>query len=89
MQKIITAKDNEIPIRWCGLSTIDFALRFEVKNEMSMAEVITIFMDKEETATLTHVFDEHETVYTGYTQFRGVDLKPGGSIVVALMEETA
>ena len=88
MQKIITAKDKEIPIRWCGLSTIDFVLRFEVTNAMTMSEVIATFMNAEETATLTHVFDEHETIYTGYTQFKGVDMKLGGSIVVSLMEET-
>lgn len=87
MQKIITATGKEFQVSWCGPSTIDFALRFEVV-ERTMAEVLTTFINPEETATLTHVFDEHETVFTGYTQFKGVDLKPGGSIVVALMEET-
>lgn len=88
MQKIITATGKEFQVSWCGPSTIDFALRFEVV-ENTMADVLTTFINPEETATLTHVFDEHETVFTGYTQFKGVDLKPGGSIVVALMEETA
>lgn len=86
MQKIITATEKEITVEWCGPSTIDFALRFSVKNG-NMTELLQIFTNPEETATLTHVFDEHETVYTGYTKFRGVDLKPDGAIVVALMEE--
>lgn len=85
MQKIITATGKILKILWCGPSTIDFALRFEVV-EAEMSEVLTVFTNPEETATLTHVFDEHETVFTGYSKFRGVDLKPGGSIVVALIE---
>jgi len=87
MQKIITANGKEFWIDWCGPSTIDFALRFEVI-ESTMTEILATFIDPEETETLTHVFDEHETVFRGYTKFKGVDLKPGGSIVVALMEET-
>jgi len=87
MQKIITATGKEFKIDWCGPSTIDFALRFEVV-ESTMAEILATFINSEETAELTHVFDEHETIFRGYTKFRGVDMKPGGSIVVALMEET-
>lgn len=88
MQKIITATGKEFKIDWCGPSTIDFALRFEV-TENTMAEVLGTFTNPEETGLLTHVFDEHETVFRGYTTFKGVDMKPGGSIVVALMEESA
>lgn len=87
MQKIITATGKEFQVNWCGQSTIDFALRFEVV-ESTMAEILATFINSEETAELTHVFDEHETIFRGYTKFRGVDMKPGGSIVVALMEET-
>jgi len=87
MQKIITATGKEFKIDWCGPSTIDFALRFEVV-ENTMAEILATFTVPEETETLTHIFDEHETVFTGYSIFKGVDLKPGGSVVVALMEET-
>lgn len=87
MQKIITATGKEFGIDWCGPSTIDFALRFEVV-ESTMTDVLGTFTDREETAELTHVFDEHKTVFRGYTTFKGVDMKPGGSIVVALMEET-
>jgi len=87
MQKIITATGKEFEIDWCGPSTIDFALRFEVVKS-TMADILEMFTRPEECAELTHVFDEHETVFRGYTKFRGVDLKPSGSIVVALMEET-
>ena len=87
MQKIITATGKEFKIDWCGPSTIDFALRFEVV-ENTMAEILATFTIPEETATLTHVFDEHETVYIGYTVFTGVDMRPNGHIIVSLMEET-
>ena len=87
MQRMLTASGKEFSVDWCGRSTIDFALRFEAVGS-SMSELLTTFTDAEETATLTHVFDGHETVYTGFTIFKGVDLKPSGTIVVALMEET-
>lgn len=83
MQKLVTATGREIAINWCGPSTIDFALRFGVPNG-NMMELLQIFTNPEETATLTHYFDEHETVFTGYTVFKGVDLKVDGEIVVAL-----
>ena len=86
MQKIITATGKEINILWCGVATVDFVLRFEVSKEIQMSEVLTTFTNPEETIELTHVFDEHRTVFHGYTKFKGVDMKPDGSIVVALME---
>ena len=86
MQKIITATGKVFKIDWCGPSTIDFALRFEVV-ENTMAEILATFTKPEETAELTHVFDEHETIFYGYSKFKGVDMKPSGSIVVALMKE--
>lgn len=85
MQKIITATGKEFNVDWCGQATIDFALRFEVVNS-TMESILPIFMNPIETAKLAHVFDEKSVVYTGFTKFKGVDLKPGGSIVVALTE---
>lgn len=87
MQKIITATGREFIIVWCGLSTIDLALRFEIKGE-TMQNILATFTNQEETGILKHIFDELETVYTGYTIFTGVDMKPNGHIVVSLMEET-
>lgn len=85
MQKIITSNGKEFQIEWCGPSTIDFALRFEIVNS-SMQEILSTFTNPSETLTLTHEFDEQRTVFRGYTQFKGVDLKPSGSVVVAMME---
>lgn len=87
MQKIITATGLEFNIVWCGLSTIDHVLRFEIKGS-TMQPVLETFTDSQETATLTHIFDEHETAYIGYTVFTGVDMRPNGHIIVSLMEET-
>lgn len=86
MQKIITASGKEFEVRWCGPSTIDFALRFAIVNA-DMAAVLATFTDPEETVRLTHNFDEHETVFHNFTAFKGVDLQANGLIVVALMEE--
>lgn len=86
MQTIITATGATFNVVWCAASTIDFALRFEVTGS-TMQEVLATFTNTEETAEITHVFDEHETVYTGYTVFTGVDMRQKGNIIVTLMEE--
>lgn len=85
MQKIRTATGKEFDILWCGPSTIDLALRFNVVNS-DMATVLSTFTNPKETGRLIHVFDERETVFHNYINFKGVDTKPDGSIVVALME---
>ena len=86
MQTIITATGATFNVVWCATSTIDFALRFEVTGS-TMQEALATFTNTEETAEITHVFDEHETVYTGYTVFTGVDMRQKGNIIVTLMEE--
>lgn len=85
MQKVTTATGKEFNVEWCGRATIDFALRFEVVNS-TMDNILSTFTNPVETAKLTHIFDENRAVYTGFTKFKGVDLKPSGNVVVALME---
>lgn len=84
MQKLITATRREFSVKWCGVSAFDNALRFEVVNN-TMTNILSTFMNPAETETLTYMFDENETVYTGYTQFKGVD-QMRGSVIVSLME---
>lgn len=85
MQKVITETGKEFNVNWCGQATIDFVLRLEVVNS-TMANILSTFMNPIETAKLTHVFDENRAVYTGFTKFKGVDLKPNDAVVVSLME---
>lgn len=82
MQKLITATKKEFSVKWCALSTFDNALRFEVVNS-PIANILSVVMNPEETETLTCVFDEDETVFTGYTQFKGVE-QMRGSVIVSL-----
>ena len=66
------------------------AMRPQNIDSLSLEELYKLlqtFTNPEETAVLTHHFDEHETVFTGYTIFKGVDLKVDGEIVVALNHE--
>ena len=84
MQKLITATRREFSVKWCGVSAFDNALRFEVVNN-TMTNILSTFMNPAETETLTYMFDENETVYTNYTQFKGVD-QMRGSVIVSLME---
>lgn len=85
MQGIITATGKAFDIEWCGPSTIDGALRFAVV-ESNMSSVLATFTDSAETRVLTHVFDDHRTTFRNYTTFKGVDLRPDNTIIVALME---
>lgn len=85
MQTITTATGKVFQVGWCGLSTIDYVLRFGVRGE-SMANVLKVFTDSAETETLSHTFDEHTSKYDGFTTFIGVDRKPNGEIVVSLSE---
>lgn len=86
MQKVITSSGKEFVVSWCGQSTLDMALRFSVPGG-NMIDLFQTFTDQEETQTLTHFFDEETIIYTGFTVFKGVDLKPDGEIVVALNHE--
>ncbi len=85
-----TANSREYPIEWVGISDFDGCLRFEVPDASGrLAELFAAFTDPEETETLTRVFDEDRRVFTGYTAFKGIDLKPTGSVVIALMRGAA
>lgn len=86
MQRIVTATGKAFNVEWCGPSTIDGALRFAITGA-NMANVITTFTNKAELGTVTHIFDDHSTVFYGYSVFKGVDLRPDNTIIVALMEE--
>lgn len=85
MQKVITETGKEFNVNWCGQATIDFVLRLEVVNS-TMTNILSTFMNPVETAKLTYIFDENRAVYTGFTKFKGVDLKPNDAVVVSLME---
>ena len=86
MQRVVTAKNKEFNVDWCGQSTIDFALRFAVVGS-DMQTILTTFMDPDETIDLIHFIDEmgNKAEYHNFTVFRGVDLKPDNSVVVSLM----
>ena len=82
-----TNSNKEYPIEWVGISDFDGCLRFEVPEAADrMAELFSVFTDPAETEMLTRVFDEDERVFQGYTGFKGLDLKPSGSVVLALMK---
>lgn len=85
-KKIKTATGKEFEILWDGVASIDGALRFAVINA-PMAEIFETFSDPAECTTLTRIWDGVESVYTGYTRFRGVDRKIDGEIVVAIDPE--
>jgi len=85
-----TNSQKEYPIEWIGIADFDGCLRFEVTDAADrMPELFAAFSDPNETETLTRVFDEDERVFTGFTRFKGMDLKPSGNLVIALMQRVA
>ena len=84
MQTITTANGLTFPVLWCGISTIDLALRFAVK-DMALSELFTIITNPDAMKTLTHRFDESETVFTNYTLFCSINVNPlDGTTIVAM-----
>lgn len=85
-----TNSNKEYPIEWIGVADFDGCLRFEIADAADrMQELFAAFSDPQETETLTRVFDEDERVFTGFTGFKGMDLKPSGNVVIALMQRVA
>lgn len=83
---IRTASGKEFKEAWDGVSTIDGALRISIV-ESTLDEVHQVFRDPAETATLTRVWDGQESVYTGFTDYRGVTKNMAGEIIVAMGPE--
>lgn len=86
MTKVITAKGKEYEAQWADISTIDGTLRFSLIGA-SIGELFTVFSDQEETAEITVKLDEHQTIYEGFTGLKGIELFPGGNIVVRLLPQ--
>lgn len=84
MQQLITATGRTFNIVWLGLSTVDNALRFEIK-DLDIISAFQTFTDTTETAILTHVFDEAQTVYSGYTKLQGLDTGVNNRIIVSMV----
>ena len=80
MLKLITATNNTYPVNWAALSHLDGSLRFEVSSG-DFAELYRVFTDPTETATLTRVFDESETVFEGYTDLFRIERMPSGIVI--------
>ena len=83
MQTITTVSGKIYEVKWCGASTIDYALKFEVVNA-EYVDIFTTFVNPEETKKLIHHFDAHETTYYNYTDLKGISSSIEKTIVVAL-----
>ena len=83
--KIITATKREYQLIWCGISTIDQALRFSIKSK-NFTEVTSVFSNPEETSVLKYVIDplSQPKIYEGYTNLIGVSKDTDETLVVAL-----
>lgn len=86
-QKTIeTARGQVFRIAWDGISTIDGLLRIAIL-DADMDTVHETFKNPEETQTLTRTWDGVDSVYSGYTAYRGFTKSVTGEIIVALGAE--
>ena len=83
MINLITADGKTFEIEWIGISTLDGALRFGVKN-VEVGELLTTFTNPKSSTVLTRSFDGEEKRFEGYTVFRGITVDYDGVIIVAL-----
>lgn len=87
MDKTLTlASGKKFNVLWDGVSSIDGSLRIAVSGA-TMQDVISAFTEPGACKKIIRTWDGIESVYTGFSVFRGVDLKPDGEIVVALNPE--
>lgn len=82
---ITTATGKQYIVRWCAIASIDGVLRFCITGE-SVANLIPVFMNPEETSIINYHFDETVTEYEGFTVFKGLDLQLDGNITISLMK---
>lgn len=77
----IKTTTKEFGIIWDGVSDLDGLLRFQTVGS-NMQELLTTFMDSEETETL-NVSDSSAVIrtYNGYTEFYGIAKNDRGFIM--------
>lgn len=85
MKILRTASGQEFDLLWDGVA-FDGSLRLAIANA-DLDSIHNTFKLTSETARLTRLDDGIESVYTGFTGYRGFDLKPDGEVVVGLNAE--
>ena len=80
---VTTVSGDVFNISWIGVASIDGVLRFAVKNS-NVQEIIRAFTDAQNCETLISKFDETETMYVGYTVFRGIQINYDNETIVSL-----
>lgn len=86
MRTISTVSGKTFPELWDGISTIDGALRISIV-DATVDDVHNAFKSPEETETLVRDIDGAQSVYTGFTKYRGFQVLASGEIVVTLTAE--
>lgn len=77
----LKTKTKEFGIIWDGVSDLDGLLRFQIVGS-TMPELLTTFMDSEETEKLD-VSDSSAVIrsYVGYTEFYGIAKNDRGFVI--------
>lgn len=83
---ITTATGKQYNVKWCAIASIDGVLRFCITGE-SVADLISVFMNPEETSSIHYHFDTIGKEYERFTVFKGIELQLDGDVVISLMKE--
>ena len=84
MLQLKTAQGFTLPITWIGVSDFDGSLRFETP-ETALATLFSVFSDPSHISALTRIFDEDEKMFTGFTDFKGIERMGTGTTVIRLL----
>lgn len=82
MHTIRTATGKEYSITAAAVGSIDGALRVWIVNGVT-ADLLSVFTNPAETATLIETFDGVEKTFSGYTVFLGIAIAQETMITLA------
>lgn len=85
--KIVTATGKEYQVVWCGISSLDSALRFELQYK-NITAAVNVFSDPNETSEIKYIVDEmsQPQFYEGYTNFVSINKASGNTLIIALKQ---
>lgn len=80
-----TAKGNQYPIDWIGVSSFDDQLRFELVDGADyIREAFEVFSNPEQTKTLVRHCFEDDRKFEDFIKFTGMDIRNKKNLVISL-----
>ena len=84
MQTITTSTGAEHVVDWCGVSTLDGMLYFDMIDSRAPAEIVSEFSDANALARITYSDGVATLVYVGFNRMALFSRRSGGCVRVGL-----